>query len=211
MKIIIPTHWKYHSIIDINIKILDVLWPKHPPILCISDICPVPNISTIYAAKPNISWAQMMKHGLSKYHDEFLLLWLDDYLLRTTPNEDMIQHTIETMTNNPQIGYINFSQGLPKDDYIIYHDRYIKHPKWKWSINLQAAIWRTSSLKHILNMVHDTNPWQFEIEGSKLQNDGKFNMYNLTHTIQSVHLYYYNLLNNGKINETAYDYAVNYL
>jgi len=107
-------------------------------------------------------YGQRMLNALSQVKTEYVLLMLDDFFLRQPVNEARIAEIIRWMDQDPNIIYFNC------DPNSVYADWEVdKYPGFRrippgnpYTFSMQAAIWRTASLKK--SWLPAVNPWEWE-------------------------------------------------
>lgn len=113
-------------------------------------------------------YSARMSYCLSKISSEYVLVLLDDFFLRESINIELIQQIIEWMDKDKRIVYFNC------DNIPVYYDEWEKdkYPGFHrvpcgncYTLNLQAAIWRTKKLRDYWrsNSIKEITPWEWEI------------------------------------------------
>ena len=107
-------------------------------------------------------YGQRMINALSTIKTEYVLLLLDDFFLRKPVSEERINQIINWMKDDQHIAYFN-CDCLPT--YIDYEmDKFpgFKRlpPACDYTLNMQAAIWRTKILKEFWRP--SASPWEWE-------------------------------------------------
>jgi hypothetical protein len=119
------------------------------------------NIKTGLRLKWTSDWASSYRAALNQINEEFLLVLLDDFLIRN-PDMKVIKQAFQEL-NSQNIDCIHLKNDpriiIPEDKLVaIYPD---DHP---YQAHL-AAFWRKKTLLQLL--ADGENPWDFEVQGSK--------------------------------------------
>ena len=113
-------------------------------------------------------WSYSLKKWLLEIDSEYILLLLDDHIIKKIESKHL-----EIILKNLKKNNINFSQLTYASNslsrflgkgYFFYGEL----PKGKYSINLQPSIWEKKSLLKLLKNIHSA--WDFEIKSSSLFN-----------------------------------------
>lgn len=178
-RIVIPISDGYHAVADDTIKLLDRYWPSRPAIdaVCCTeglDIRVFDRIQThVLGSNAQACWTFGLRDFLERtYKQEYLLLLLDDYALFAPPDGDRLDQAVALMQNDPSIGSFRLTHICnPSEPLYQSESDVIQYPAWDYSIHLQAAIWRRSSLLRSLHAVGDVDAVEFELAGSRFFNE----------------------------------------
>lgn len=132
-------------------------------------------------------WSGRLYDCLGQINTEYVLFIMDDFFLTEQVDEEEINRCVSIMDKNSDIACINFA--FSNSPYISKaYDRYVLvDKKAPFRMNLQTAIWRTSSIKKFIRK-HE-NPWQFEIWGSKRIRRYREKIYHLDKDAKKVFTY----------------------
>lgn len=113
-------------------------------------------------------YSARMTYCLNQISSEYVLVLLDDFFLREPIKIDVINQIIEWMDEDNRIVYFNcdntpaYYDEWEKDKYPGFH-----RVPWGncYTLNLQAAVWRTKKLKEYwrTNSSNGITPWEWEI------------------------------------------------
>ena len=129
------------------------------------------NVSVIKTGQ-EISWSRRTRNALKEIDAEYILLFLEDYLIDSTVDNEKVNSAIEYMKSN-DIDFLRIAP-IPKlksgDEFAVQIDK-----KQLYGVNLQAAVWKKSYLLRLLGD-DDFSAWEFEARqkfGSPKRIDGK--------------------------------------
>ena len=110
-------------------------------------------------------WSSRFYDCLCQVDNKYVLLIMDDFFFTDYVDSKEIVRCISILDREQDIACFNFAYS--NSPYIRKeYDRYVLvDKKAPFRMNLQAALWRKSSLEKYIRK-HE-NPWQFEIWGSK--------------------------------------------
>ena len=119
------------------------------------------------------SWSSYIKNLLKDYNDEYIIFSLDDYLLSKEINIENFNILYQELKNNENIVSANLSIS-PEEKYKLddVSSIYTYKDDYSFTVNTQWRIWRKEFLIELLSKT--TNPWKFEIDGSKYLNSSKY-------------------------------------
>lgn len=96
-------------------------------------------------------WSKFIREYLMTLDDEFIVFALDDYLLREPMKMDLFDNALTRFTDDVACVKIHRSTLTEHADY---------------PVTTQYTIWHRQSLIELLEKT--TNPWDFELHGSKI-------------------------------------------
>ena len=120
------------------------------------------------------SWSSYMYQLLTNINDEYIIFSLDDYLLSKKLNEDNFNILLDSLKSNESFVSAELSIS-PEEKYRVPYrpsDIYIYPSSYSFTVNTQWRIWKREFLCEILKIT--TNPWSFEIDGSRFLNKSNF-------------------------------------
>lgn len=126
------------------------------------------NIECFHPSSKNSPYGKRMLEVLEKISTPYVLMLLDDFFLRKPVDINQIYSIINWMDKDENIAYFNcdntpvYYEEWEKDKYPGYH----RIPYGNiYTLNMQAAIWRTSKLKKYwsVNSEGDISPWEWEM------------------------------------------------
>lgn len=173
MKIFMPTSNGYTSACHATCVLLDKYWPSHPVVdVGHFEIPPaVPNSDSFrlidMGCQRTTSWPrQMARYAVEHNQDDLLLLILDDYGLFQQASVDAIDHCQHIMVQHPHLCSIALTW-QPCAPALTDGDGYVEFPRWGYSFNTQAAIWRRTDFFQILSRLPpNCDVWQTEQRSS---------------------------------------------
>lgn len=119
-------------------------------------------------------WSQNLLDVLAKVKTRYVLYFQEDYFLCAPVREEKVFSTLTLMNKNPKVVYCQFNEdavfGRPEHPHVsqVFCAREGLLQKAlcaRYRNSLQAALWRTDTLKSLLKA--SETPWQFESEGNK--------------------------------------------
>ena len=117
----------------------------------------------IYEYK-NRYWSNILLNCLQNYEEEIILLLLDDFILRSKVNNQLLFSLVLNMKRNKNINYLRLvPRPKPKSNEMAVFNEIKKNEPYR--VSLQASLWRKKFLVDFLE-VNET-PWGFEINGNK--------------------------------------------
>ncbi len=107
-------------------------------------------------------YGQRMLNALSHVKTEYVLLMLDDFFIRTPVCEQRIQQLISWMDADENIAYFSCETLATYADYEVDTYPGFKRvpPANNYTLNMQAAIWKTEILKGFWHPA--PSPWEWE-------------------------------------------------
>ena len=165
---------KYSSLWEPFFKSLFRHWPslqqenKDIPILLIANKKKYLHPRVTMIQIPNeISWGDNMLQALHQIDTKYVMLWLDDYWLNNTVNEQRLLELYHGMqaakASYMQLAYneLNYQDGPlhPTIRDVNYREKFSL-----FKVSLQLSIWDIEALRYLLRP-HET-PWDFELAGS---------------------------------------------
>lgn len=112
------------------------------------------------------TWSQCLKWALEAIQDDIVLYLQEDYFLKASVKNEIVENFVQLMHMNPQIKCIHLTDqavsSSDNDDYpqlnkVILNQRY--------RVSCQAALWRKQELLDLIREEDDA--WEFEEFGSE--------------------------------------------
>jgi len=177
-RIVMPTSDGYaRHVVPVTLSLLARYWPDHPPVDVLHyEVEPpeFPRTARLWMdEQAALTWPATLAAYLQRYNaDQLVLLMLDDYGLCGRPRRQAIREVQDTMLADPTIGniHLTWQPAVPKEPW----KGLLKLPRWPYSINTQAALWRRDLLLETLQLnLHSTSD-EVELDGSRWFNDHRF-------------------------------------
>jgi hypothetical protein len=113
-----------------------------------------------------IPWSRRLRDTIhATVKTDLVLLYLDDFYLRSPVNTSRLNYCVEFMKNYPQAANVALFTCPPPYVPTLEHSWMVKRSKNSpYLFNLQAGLWRTERLLHFLR--DHESPWYFERWGS---------------------------------------------
>ena len=109
-------------------------------------------------------WSNIILKCLKTYDEEIILLLLDDFILRSKVNNQLLYGLVLNMHRNKKINYLRLVP-RPKaksNKMAVFNEINIDE---SYRVSLQASLWRK---KFLIDFLEDNEtPWLFEINGNK--------------------------------------------
>ena len=120
------------------------------------------------------SWSYYMYQLFNNIDDEYVIFSLDDYLLSKKLNEDNFNSLLKNLKLNEN--YVSAELSIsPEEKYsdtYSSNDIYVYPDSYSFTVNTQYRVWKREYLCEIFKIT--TNPWSFEIDGSKFLNESNY-------------------------------------
>ena len=120
------------------------------------------SIECIHPKNINDPYGARMLNALSHIRTPYVITLLDDFVLRNKVDQDLINRIIGWMDNDNRIAYFNCDYTKTFIDFEVN-----KYPGFKripngneYTLNMQAAVWRTKRLIHYWRP--NVSPWEWE-------------------------------------------------
>ena len=123
---------------------LDCYYPNHP------------QINYVYG---NGCWTQRLREELEYLVDDYVLVMLDDMLIREPVNEELIKDAIKVLDTDPTVAVINFEKNYRPADF--YSNNWLKQKDGQLYLHsCQPSLWRRTALIENLNRNEDAWSWE---------------------------------------------------
>jgi hypothetical protein len=127
------------------------------------DIVPLKNGSDGNVQK----WTNYLLHALDQIPQEIILYMQEDYFLKAPVKENIVDRFVDLMKEK-DVSYINFYP------YTRYERRKLPYDEDLWyvekdkpgSFSLQAALWKKSKIRPLIEEYINYDPWKFENKAS---------------------------------------------
>ena len=108
------------------------------------------------------TYGERMRDALRHVDTEYVLLMLDDFFLRCPVDMDQLANIVSWMDADKDIVYFNTDIAKPVRDWEVNrYPGYRRLPAGtRYTLNLQAAVWRTARLNFYWQ--YDVSPWDWE-------------------------------------------------
>jgi len=140
-------------------------WPTCPyPIYFVMEIekMEFPNVKCISFGEKSFSWCKRLRRALEKIDTEYVLFMLDDFLIESIVNEELLKKYLCMMQEydlyNIILTPINNERNYveSKFDHMIFRHRF-----GRYKVSLQCGIWKNEIFRYLIN--EKENAWEFEI------------------------------------------------
>lgn len=119
-----------------------------------------PNHPKIYHVYGDSCWTKRLRESLEYIIDDYVLVLLDDMLIREPVNQELIEDALKTLENNDKIAVVNFEQNYRPADY--YSENWLKQKSGQMYLHsCQPSLWRKTAL--INNLLRDEDAWAWEM------------------------------------------------
>lgn len=120
------------------------------------------DIKCVHPSRPDDPYGKRMRHALKQVKTRYVLLLLDDFYLRSPVDLQRLDSIMEWMDKDPNIACFN------SEPTSVYTDLEVeRYPGFRrvplgtpYTLNMQAAIWRTSLLGKYWRS--NITPWEWE-------------------------------------------------
>lgn len=185
----------YSDVWDLLFKSMQIQWPDRPyPIVLNTESYEYDyedmGIQTFrfYRKGESTRWGERLRRTLKVIDSEYILFFLDDFILTDKVPQRRIEKCIEWMDENPQIATFCFRETPgPNIQDELYDGFELRPQDGLYRLNCQTAIWRREKLINYIKNFED--PWQWETVGSKRSKRYKEKFYSAKHGQQRIFEY----------------------
>ena len=118
-----------------------------------------PNHPSIHFIYGKDIWTKRLREKLEKIKDDYVLVMLDDMLIRQPIKEEFIEDALVTLKNNPTIAVINFEKNYR--EAIPFSKNWLEQKQNQIYLHsCQPSLWRRAAL--IDNLQKDEDAWSWE-------------------------------------------------
>lgn len=126
-----------------------------------------PDIEYVYG---NDIWTKRLREKLENITDEYVLLILDDMLIRHPVRENLIEDALKVLKNDKKVAVINFEQNY-REPNKEYSENWVEQKQGQMYLHsCQPSIWRRTAL--IDNLTKNENAWEWEL--TRVNNNWKY-------------------------------------
>jgi hypothetical protein len=156
LRIVMPTSNRYVGVARASLALLDRRWPDHPPVDVIRherEVDAPASVRQFYAGpQAELTWVGAVARYLEhENRDELFLLMLDDYAMCGPVKRGALDLALALMRDDASVAsYLLTWMGAPERHPFPGRPGTILFPRWDYTFNLQAAIWRRSTFLRIL-------------------------------------------------------------
>lgn len=125
--------------------------------------CAFPGVTTINTKEVS-KWSDMLKNGLEKVNEDYVLYLLEDYFLIKPVDENRIEKAVEILQKENAACLRLVPVPGPDKNFKDYTDIGEISKNAAYSLSTQASIWNKSILHNII-LPNETG-WEFECNGS---------------------------------------------
>lgn len=119
-----------------------------------------PNHPKVYHVYGDDCWTKRLREALKYIEDEYVLLLLDDMLLRKPVKEDLIQDALNILKQYQNVAVVNFEKNYR--EAIPFSGNWLRQiDNQMYLHSCQPSLWKTSAL--IDNLQKDEDAWQWEM------------------------------------------------
>lgn len=124
--------------------------------------CCFPGLQIDMAHCDSSIYGVRMQAALQQVQTEYVLLMLDDFFLRAPVRTDRLEEIVSWMDQDRDIVYFNcdVTQAVVDCEVGRYPGYRRLPPGNRYTLNLQAAVWRTAKMRAYWN--HAVSPWDWE-------------------------------------------------
>lgn len=114
-------------------------------------------------------WTKRLREKLQNMSDDYVLVMLDDMLIREPVREDLIEDAVKTLETDNNVAVINFEKNY-REAYP-YSENWLEQKQGQVYLHsCQPSIWRRIAL--IDNLKYDETAWAWEL--TKVNNGWKY-------------------------------------
>jgi hypothetical protein len=183
LSILICSCDRYRSVWNLHLDYLDKYWADCPyPIFLGTDSLASDRVPTLNCGDQQLAWSLRVYEWLMQLDSDYVLVTLDDFILRSPVSTEDIQHCLDFAIQK-QIDCIRL-RVRPKPFYrdaddSLFGKYEISMP---YFVSLQAAIWKRDTLTSLIQ--GGESIWEFEHRGTeRAQKYGKLKFYGVYKTL----------------------------
>lgn len=118
-----------------------------------------PNHPSIHHIFGEDIWSKRLREGLEYIIDDYVLVVLDDMLIRQPVNEALIEDALKVLKNNPDVAVINFEKNYR--EALSFSENWLEQKQNQMYLHsCQPSLWRRTAL--IENLSKDEDAWAWE-------------------------------------------------
>lgn len=119
-----------------------------------------PNHPSIHHIFGEDVWSKRLREGLEYIIDDYVLVMLDDMLIRQPVNEELIKDALNILENNLGVAVVNFEKNYR--EALPFSENWLKQKDNQMYLHsCQPSLWRRIAL--IDNLKRDENAWSWEM------------------------------------------------
>lgn len=156
----------------------------------------------------NVIWGQRVLECLDKISTEYVLLFLDDYFIKSEVKQTELDYYFKYMDNHKDVNCIYLNTLINNSNSKTDCEKLVELRKGeRYSSNCQVGIWRKSKLAEIISPFE--NPWQLELFGGHrtIFFSGKYFCLS-NEKFKPIDYCRYGLCKQGKLIKEEYDYLI---
>lgn len=119
-----------------------------------------PNHPSIHHIFGEDVWSKRLREGLEYIIDDYVLVMLDDMLIRQSVNEELIEDALRVLEDNPDVAVVNFEKNYR--EALPFSENWLKQKDNQMYLHsCQPSLWRRTAL--IDNLKRDEDAWAWEM------------------------------------------------
>ena len=115
-----------------------------------------------------IKWGERLIQVLNQIDSKYVLMFLEDFFLKSPVRSDMIEKCLCIMDDNEKIACMRLKNNTYYEDELLFEEFSEVRKNWQYIVTTQVAVWRKDFLIEILRK--NESAFDFEFYGS-----GRFN------------------------------------
>lgn len=161
---------RYHDVWDVFFQLFFRAWPncKHRVYLGVNERAyrfDTTDIITVIRAGPDESWIDNLREMLLRIPEQFVLVFLDDFLVVNSVNESLIEQALDFVKTEKASCF----RLVPRPPGSLLYRSYPQvqeiRPQDEYCVSTQVAIWNKATLSSLLQGTGSA--WDFELRTSK--------------------------------------------
>lgn len=193
--IVVLTHDDYEDCWAPFFCLLKQYWPDNPfPIVLNTEnkeyFDETLEITVSDPVEPNtVPWGKRVRLCLEKISTEYVLIFLEDFFLEKTVDNNRIYQCINWMDYDQSIVLFSLYRAKEWKTLNTQYEGFVESPIWApYRSSLQLGIWRRRDLLALLE--DNESPWEFEIIGNERTKSSKKKRYFAIHPQMTMPIYY---------------------
>lgn len=119
-----------------------------------------PNHPSIHHIFGEDVWSKRLRERLEYIIDDYVLVMLDDMLIRHPVNEELIEDALRVLEDNPDVAVVNFEKNYR--EALPFSENWLKQKDNQMYLHsCQPSLWRRTAL--IDNLKRDEDAWSWEM------------------------------------------------
>lgn len=169
LTLVVTTCEKFKDMWVNQAKAIENFWPNHPKCIFITDKGS-PEFKNITFLECEGNYSDRLRNGLKEIESEYILLSMDDYLLKSKIDDDKLNRLLDLISNQDagycKIHYARYGKVVDRKNKIKSLPLNVPY-----EVSLLPGIWKKECLIKVLG--ENKNPWQTEVSLTSSANNAE--------------------------------------